>query len=51
MASRVDKRTALALPFFRMERLARVMPTRSASSVTLIFLLANIISMLMMIAM
>ena len=37
---------ALALPFFRMERLAMVMPTRSASSVTLILRLASITSML-----
>ena len=36
MASRVEKRTALALLFFRMDRLAGVMPTRSASSPALI---------------
>jgi len=40
----------LALPFFRMERLAIVMPTRSASSVTLIFRLASITSMLTIVA-
>jgi hypothetical protein len=43
--SRVEKRMALALPFLRIERLAIVMPTRSASSVTLIFRLASITSM------
>src|SRR5262249_59403571 len=48
--SRVEKRMALALPFFRMERLAIVMPTRSASSVTLIFRLARITSMLTIVA-
>jgi hypothetical protein len=42
---------ALALPFFKTEMLAIVMPTFSASSVTLIFRLANITSMLMMTAM
>src|SRR5262245_55139911 len=50
MPSRVEKRMALALPFFRMERLAIVMPTRSASSVTLIFRLASITSMLTIVA-
>ena len=33
MASRVEKRTALAFPVFRMERLAGVRSIRSASSV------------------
>jgi hypothetical protein len=51
IASRVDSRTAFALPFFKMEMLAIVMPTFSASSVTLIFRFANITSMLIMIAM
>src|SRR3954464_1454695 len=50
MPSRVEKRMALALPFFRMERLAIVMPTRSASSVTLILRLASITSMLTIVA-
>jgi hypothetical protein len=35
IASRVDSRTALALPFFKTEMLAIVMPTFPASSVTL----------------
>src|SRR5262245_16486449 len=48
--SRVEKRMALALPFFRMERLAIVMPTRSASSETRIFRLASITSMLTIVA-
>ncbi len=51
MASSVDRRIAFALPFFRTEILAIVMPTASASSVTLIFRLANITSMLIIIAM
>jgi hypothetical protein len=51
IASRVDSRTALALPFFKMEMLAIVMPTFSASSVTLIFRFANMTSILMMMAM
>jgi hypothetical protein len=51
IASKVESRIALALPFFKMEMLAIVMPTRSASSVTLIFRFANMTSMLMMIAM
>jgi hypothetical protein len=51
IASRVDSRIAFALPFFKMEMLAIVMPTFSESSVTLIFLFANMTSMLMMIAM
>ena len=50
MASRVEKRIAFALPFFKTEILAIVMPTLSASSVTLIFRLANITSMLMTMA-
>jgi len=51
IASNVDSRIAFALPFFKMEILAIVMPTFSASSVTLIFRLASITSMLMMIGM
>jgi hypothetical protein len=51
IASKVDSRIALALPFFKMEMLAIVMPTLSVSSVTLIFRFANMTSMLMMIAM
>ncbi len=50
-ASRVDRRIAFTLPFFNTEILANVMPTLSASSVTLIFRFANMTSMLMMIAM
>ena len=50
IASRVDKRIAFALPFFKTEILAIVMPTFRASSVTLIFRFANITSMLIMIA-
>jgi hypothetical protein len=50
IASNVDNRIALALPFFNTEMLAIVMPTLSASSVTLIFRFASITSMLMMIA-
>ena len=46
-AARVDRRIALALPFFSMEILAMVIPTLSESSVTLIFLFASITSMLM----
>jgi hypothetical protein len=46
----VDSRIAFALPFFKTEILAIVMPTFSASSVTLIFRFANMTSMLMMIA-
>lgn len=44
MASKVDSRMALALPFFKTEMLAIVMPTFSASSVTLIFRFANMTS-------
>ncbi len=51
IASKVEKRTALALPFFSTEIFAIVMPTFSASSVTLIFRFANMTSMVMMIAM
>jgi hypothetical protein len=50
-ASSVEKRIALTFPFFNTEILASVMPTFSASSVTLIFRLASMASMLMMIAM
>jgi len=46
----VEKRMALALPFFKIERFAIVMPTFSESSVTLIFRFASITSMLMIIA-
>src|SRR5439155_24320480 len=49
-ASSVDSRIAFTLPFFNTEILAIVMPTLSASSVTLIFRFANMTSMLMMIA-
>ena len=42
---------ARAFPFFNMEILAIVMPTLSASSVTLIFRFANITSMFIIIAM
>ena len=51
MASRVERRMAFALPFFNTEIFAIVMPTFSASSVTLIFRFANMTSMLIMIAM
>jgi hypothetical protein len=50
IASKVPRRMAFALPFFKIEMLAMVMPTLSASSVTLIFRLASMTSMLMMIA-
>jgi hypothetical protein len=50
IASRVDSRIAFALPFFNTEILASVMPTLSASAVTLIFRFANMTSILMMIA-
>ena len=50
IASSVDKRIAFALPFFKTEMLAIVMPTFPASSVTLIFRFASMTSMLMMIA-
>ena len=51
IASSVDSRIPLTLPFFRTDMLAGVMPTLSASSVTRIFRFANMTSMLMMIAM
>ena len=51
IASRVENRIALAFPFFKMERFAIVMPTLSASSVTLIFRLASITSILTIVAM
>jgi hypothetical protein len=50
IASKVENRIALALPFLSMEMLAIVIPTFSVSSVTLIFLLANITSIFMIIA-
>ncbi len=50
IASKVEKRIALALSFFNIERLAIVIPTLSESSVTLIFRLASITSMLIIIA-
>ncbi len=50
IASSVDKRTARALPFFKIEMLAMVMPTRSVSSVTLILRFASMTSMLIVIA-
>ena len=43
-ADKVEKRTALALPVFKMERFTGVIPTFSASSAEVIFLLASIIS-------
>src|SRR4051794_21725304 len=51
MASKVENRIAFAFPFFNTEILAIVMPTLSASAVTLIFRRASMTSMLMMIAM
>ncbi len=50
IASKVDNRIAFALPFFNTEMFAMVMPTFSASSVTLTFRLANITSMFITIA-
>jgi len=50
IASKVENRTALAFPFFKIDKLAIVIPTFSASSVTLIFLFASITSMLIIIA-
>lgn len=50
MASRVDSRNAIAVPFFKLEMLANVRPTRSASSMTLIFRRASMTPMLMAIA-
>lgn len=51
IASSVENRIAFAFPFFSTEMLAIVMPTFSASSVTLIFRLANMTSILIIIAM
>ena len=51
MAAKVENRIALALLFFKMDRLAIVIPTRSESSVTLIFLLASMTSMFMIMGM
>lgn len=48
--SRVSNRTALAFPFFKIERFAIVIPTFSVSSVMLIFRFASITSMLIIIA-
>jgi hypothetical protein len=50
IASNVESRIAFAFPFFSTEMFAIVMPTLSASSVTLIFRFANMTSMLMMMA-
>ena len=50
IASKVERRIAFAFSFFSIEMLAIVMPTFSASSVTLIFLFASMTSMVMMIA-
>ena len=47
--ARVDSLMALAFPVLRMDMLARVMPTLSASSVTDIFRFASMTSILMMI--
>jgi hypothetical protein len=44
ISSSVEKRTAFALPLFKMLKLAMVMLTRSLNSVKLIFLRANITS-------
>ena len=41
MASSVEKRIALALPVFNIERFAGVIPTRSAQSPERIFFFAN----------
>ena len=49
MASRVEKRTALAFPVFKMERLAGVRSIRSASSPSEIFRFAIITSRFTMI--
>lgn len=48
IASSVERRIALAFSFFRIDRLAIVMPTFSASSVTLILRLASMTSMFIM---
>lgn len=45
-ASRVEKRTARALPVFKIDRFAAEIPTFSANSEEVIFLLANITSTL-----
>ncbi len=50
IASNVPNRIAFALPFFKTEMLAIVMPTLSVSSVTLILRFASMTSMLIMIA-
>ncbi len=50
IASRVESRMALALPFLSMEMFAMVIPTFSVSSVTLIFRLANMTSIFIIIA-
>jgi hypothetical protein len=50
MDSKVENLIALALPFFNIDRFAIVMPTFSVSSVTLIFLFANITSIFIIIA-
>ena len=50
IASRVEKRTAFALPVFNMERLACVKPILLASSPELIFLFASITSKFTIIA-
>ena len=50
IASKVERRTALAFPFLRIERLAGVMSTRSASSPSDILRLAIMTSTLMIIA-
>lgn len=48
--SKVEKRIALAFPFFKIDKFAIVIPTFSVNSVTLIFLFANIISIFTIIA-
>lgn len=48
--ARVDIFIAFALPFFSTEMLGRVIPTRSESSVTLIFRFASITSMFIIIS-
>jgi hypothetical protein len=49
--SKVENRIALAFPFFKTEILAIVMPTFSASWVTVILRFASMTSMLIVIAM
>src|SRR6188472_4239850 len=51
IASRVEKRIALALPFFNTERFGSVMPTFSESSVTLILRFASMTSIRMIMVM